>query len=127
MIKDLVQLVLDNTFHAEIPCFWQTKTDDTDQSEYIVYTTNDIDECFAGNEPLIKVANVTVKYFYRNDLIGTYEGRTAIGGNIKKIMRQFKRFNFDCPTGAFDGGDVDGIGFLTSIMEFEYKEIAHEY
>ncbi len=125
MIRRYVQQTLDNALSdLGVYSFWQRKTD-IDLEEYIVYETNDIDEAFAGLEPLIKVANVTLKYFYRQEMADTEASRQAIDSRKKQIMQTMKAAGFDCPTGAFDAGDIDDIGFYAVIFEMTYRGVVN--
>lgn len=126
MIRRYVQQTLDNALEPlGVYSFWQRKAD-IDLEEYIVYETNDIDEAFADLEPLIKVANVTIKYFYRQEMADTEASRQTIDSRKKLIMQSMKAAGFDCPTGAFDAGDIDDIGYFAVIFEMTFKGVAYE-
>lgn len=128
MIRSLVQLTLDNALYPKgVYSFWQRKTEVDEHNEYIVYTTTDIDEFFADDEPLVKSAEVTVRYFYRSGMAETEAGRQVVDDRKKLIMRSMKKAGFDCPFGAFDAGDIDNNGYFATIFEFEYKEVANGY
>lgn len=124
-IQSLVQSTLDNALAGSVYVFWQRKVeieDDSDHEEYIVYTRgNDEDLEKADNGQVItKEADVTIRYYYKYELIGTAEGRARVKSRESQILSALKSAGFLCLYGFFDAGDVDSVGCFTSVAECSY-------
>lgn len=124
-IRTTVQSTLDTALTTDrVYVHWQKKAEipgDTNPDEYIVYTMGgDYDRVFADDEPLVKEADVTLRYYYRAEKLDTNAGRTAIETRQESILAAMKSAGFYTPSGFFDAGDVDDIGFLTSVSEWNY-------
>lgn len=127
MIKNLIQTSLDTVLYPKgIYTHEQLKTG-ADADEYIVYSMGgDIKESFTDDKVNIKNANVTVKYFYREDKLGSYASRQAVREVEELIESTLEASGFNIPFGGFDAGDVDGIGYRTTIFECEYWRVPDE-
>ncbi len=132
MIKNLIQTTLDNVLYEKgIYVFDQRKTGH-DLDQYVVYSiSGDIREAHADDEVILKNANITIRYFYRVDLLDTYEGRQAIWEEGRQaiweiedlIEEALENAGIRIPFGRFDGGDIDDIGYFTTIFECEYWRV----
>lgn len=124
MIKDLVQLTLDNVlFEKGIYVHEQRKTG-ADADEYVVYTFGgDIREDFADDETIVKNANVTIKYFYRSERLDNYSTRKKVREIENLIENTLEKAGFEMPFGRFDAGDVDDIGYFVTVFECEYWRV----
>lgn len=121
-MRNLMQTTLDAAL--SIRSYWQRKSG-TDANEYVVYTLGgDSAESFADDAPLTKNASVTVRYYYRADLLGTNAGRQAIEARETAIQAALEGAGFVVPNGKFDAGDVDDIGFYVTVFECEYWRVA---
>lgn len=121
-LQALVQLTLDTKFKGELRAFWQVKTGDL--SEYIVYTLGqDKTTSYADNVALVKNADVTLRYYYDLKKLSTSQGRALIKSKLKDILECMKSAGFTTDTEFFDGGDIDNIGYMTSICEFNYPRV----
>ena len=127
-VRDLVQSTLDTALAADgVYTYWLRKTETTgeDADEYIVFTQgNDTNTSFADDSALIKTAGITVKYYYRDTYLDTYDGRTHVKDREEVIRTSLLGAGFFCINGPFDAGDVDDIGFGTTIFEIEYGRLA---
>jgi len=125
-IRGLVQATLDTAFSGSVYVFWQRKAEieGSDIDEYIVYTLGgDYNRTFSDDEPLLKEADVTVRYYYRYEKLDTATGRTLVKNREDAILTALKGAGFLCPNGAFDGGDIDDVGCFTSIIECNYGRV----
>lgn len=122
MIKDLIQESLDTALN-NIYVYEQRKSG-TDADEYVVYSTSGDNQVeFADDEVLVKNANFTVKYYYRSDKLDNYATREEVRVIEDLIETTLKDNGFSIPFGRFDGGDVDDIGFHTTIFECQYWRV----
>lgn len=120
MIRDKVQQTLDTEFKGTPRVYWQRKSG-PDTDEYIIFVQSGIiDEFHADDVPLLKTGNITVSYYYRAELLETYQGRQAVQSREDAIIAALEGAGFTIPYGSFDAGDVDGIGYLVSVFECEY-------
>jgi len=126
-VRGLIQTVLDTALYDDgVYVYWNKKAEATgqDPDEYVVYTlSGDSNESFADDAPLVKSASVTVRYYYRNTLLDNYASRNKVKTNENKILEALYSNGFSVPNGAFDGGDIDDIGFSTIIIECEYWRV----
>jgi hypothetical protein len=118
-IRELVQSTLDTAMAGAVQVHWQRKSG-PDADEYIIYTmSGDSDVVFGDNAPLAEVVSVTVRYYYRDDKIDTPDGRSAVETREQDIKNAMKAAGFGT-SGKIDAGDIDDIGFLTSVWECSY-------
>jgi len=85
--------------------------------------SGDIEENYADDEVLVKNANVTVKYFYRSEKLDNYSTRKNVREIEDLIENALKEAGFSIPYGRFDAGDVDDIGYMTTVFECEYWRV----
>lgn len=126
-IRALVQKTLDDSLYVDgIFSYWQRKSESgsKNEDEYVVYTrSGDSSTLHADNEPLVKSAGVTLRYYYRKNKLETSAGRALVTARETTILTAMKVAGFFCQDGAFDAGDVDGIGFFVSVFEFNYDRV----
>lgn len=121
MIKDKLQLCLDNALYNENIYVHEQKKTGKDANEYVVYSfSGDIKEAFADDKVNVKSANVTVRYFYRESLLEKYSTRQSVRRIEQLIESTLEENGFEVPNGGFDAGDVDDIGYLVTVFECEY-------
>src|SRR5690554_5531886 len=119
-MRNLLQQTLDDALYPDVYSFWQRKSG-ADVDEYVVYTlSGDIAESHADNQPIVKSADVTVRYYYRASKLNTYDGRQTIQAREEQIQQALEGAGLAIPFGKFDGGDIDDIGFYVTIFECEY-------
>lgn len=122
-MRNLIQTALDNAFNGAVKAYWQRKIG-SDADEYIVYSLDgDVPENFADDEPLTKTGSVTLRYYYREKLLDTRAGRLAVESRENAIAAAVEAAGFTIPNGKFDAGDVDDIGYGTTIFECEYWRV----
>lgn len=121
MIKDLVQAALDGILYEKnIYTFPQRKMGGN-YDEYVVYTVSgDNKEAYADDKVMTKSADVTVKYYYRADMLNDYESMKAVKETEDLIENVLEAAGFEIPFGGFDAGDIEDIGYLVTIFECEY-------
>jgi hypothetical protein len=126
-IRALVQSTLDTALAGAMYVFWQRRTEidsDTNPDEYIVYTLGgDYKRIFADDEPLTKEADVTIRYYYRQEKANTPAGRALVKSREQTILTALKNAGFFCPAGAMDAGDVDDVGCFVSVIECNYGRV----
>lgn len=124
-IQSLVQSTLDNALMGTVYVFWQRKVEiegDPNPDEYVVYTRgtdDDLEEADNG-QVITKEADVTIRYYYKCELVESAEGRAMVKGRESTILTALKDAGFLCSGGFFDAGDVDAVGCFTSIAECSY-------
>ncbi len=124
MVKDLIQLTLDTVLYPKNIYVYEQRKSGLDADEYVVYSTSgDNREEFADDEVLTKNANITVKYFYRVEKLDNYSTRKKVREVEDLIETSLESAGFTIPFGKFDGGDVDDIGYMTTIFECEYWRV----
>lgn len=124
MVKDLVQLTLDTVLYPKNIYVYEQRKSGPDADEYVVYTfSGDKREDFVDNQVLTKNANVTVKYFYRAEKLDNYSTRKNVREIEDLIETSLEDAGFSIPYGKFDGGDIDDIGYHTTIFECEYWRV----
>jgi len=121
MIKDKLQLCLDNALYSQNIFVHEQKKSGPDANQYVVYSlSGDIKEAFADDIVNVKSANVTVRYFYRESLLEKYSTREAVRAIEDLIESVLEANGFEVPNGGFDAGDVDDIGYMVTVFECEY-------
>ena len=122
-IRSLVQAALDTALDSAVKVYWQRKSG-KDADEYIVYTQDgDLTEVFADNDPLVKAGDITVRYYYRPEKLDTQAGRDAVISREEAIEAALKDSGFDIPNGKYDAGDIDDVGFYTTVFDCEYWRV----
>ena len=123
----LVQTTLDAALSADnVRSYWRRKaeTDGEDPDEYLVYTLDgDSNETYADDAPLVSSADITLRYYYRDTMLDTSAGRAAIKAREQQVADALKAAGFALPNGYFDTGDIDDIGFGTTIFPVEYWRV----
>lgn len=121
MIKDLIQTTLDTVLYPLDIFVYEQRKSGPDADQYVVYTTSgDIKEIFADNKVIVKNANATVKFYYRSENLDNYTTRESIREIENLIESSLESVGIETPNGFFDAGDVDDIGYHTTIFECEY-------
>lgn len=124
MIKDLVQTTLDTVLYPKDIHVYEQRKSGPDADEYVVYSSSgDSREDFADDETLIKNTSITVRYYYRAEKLDNYATRKKVREIEDLIEISLEDAGFDIPFGMFDAGDVDDIGFMTTIFECEYWRV----
>lgn len=124
MIKDLVQLTLDEVLYPKGIYVYEQRKSGQDADEYVVYSSSgDSKEDFADDKALTKNANVTVKYFYRAEKLDNYSTRKKVREIEDLIETALENAGFEIPFGRFDAGDVDDIGYFVTVFECEYWRV----
>ena len=127
MIKNLVQTCLDAALYSKGVYVHEQLKSGPDADDYVVYSmSGDIKEEFADNKVNVKNANVTIKYFYRDTKLENYTSRQEVRTIEDLIESTLEANGFEIPFGRFDAGDVDGIGYRTTIFECEYWRALNE-
>lgn len=126
-VRGHVQAVLDAAlFAAGVRVFWRRRAETKDEEplEYIVYTLDsDSAEQHADDNPLTRVANVAVRYYYHETLLDTPSGREAVKAREREIAAAVLAGGFLLPNGYFDTGDIEGNGYCTTIFECDLWEV----
>lgn len=124
MVKDLVQTTLDTVLYPKGIHVHEQRKSGPDANEYVVYSmSGDIKESFADDKANAKNANITVKYFYREDKLANYTTRQAVRAIEDLIETTLEANGFEIPFGRFDAGDIDGIGYMATIFECDYWRV----
>lgn len=121
-MKNLIQTTLDTALYTSkgILSHDQKKTG-PDADQYIVYSqSGDSEEFHADDAVMLKAGSFTVRYYYRKEKLDTYQGRQSIKEVEDLIESSMKTAGFRLPFGRFDGGDIDDIGYMVTIFEFDY-------
>jgi hypothetical protein len=121
--RALAQTTLDTALYPDVRVFWLRKSDGEDPDEYVVYTLSGDPAVYADDEPLTRNANITVKYYYRDSMLDSSAGRAAIKAREAQIAEALQGAGFLLPGGWFDSGDIDDIGFGTTIFEAYYSRV----
>ena len=124
MIKTLVQLTLDTVLYPKGIYVYEQRKSGEDTDQYIVYSANgDSKESFADDKATVKNATATIRYYYRSEKLDNYETKLEVREVENLIEEALENAGFEMPFGKFDGGDVDDIGFHTTIFECEYWRV----
>lgn len=124
MIKNLIQTTLDDILYSKDIFVYEQRKSGKDANQYVVYSmSGDNKEEFVDDKVLIKNANVTIKYYYRSENLDNYTTRQEIREIEQLIESALESAGFEIPYGSFDGGDVDNIGYHTTIFECEYWRV----
>ncbi len=124
MIKALTQTTLDTSLYPLGVYSHEQRKTGPDADEYIVYSlSGDSEEDHADDNVLVKVGDIAVRYYYRADMIETSVGRARVRQIEGVVENSMNTVGFSLPFGHFDGGDVDDIGYLVTIFDFEYWRV----
>lgn len=125
-VRGKIQLALDTALYADkVFSFWNRKVEvvGENKDEYIVYTlSGDTPESYADNSELIKLHEVTIRYYYRDTLSQTSAGRTKVKNRETQIIEALRNADFEI-TNVFDAGDIDNVGFFVTLIECQYWEV----
>lgn len=116
MIYGDVQTVLDTALYPDVLSHWLRKAG-ADADEYIVYTIDSDEAINADDRPLIRNANVAVRYYFKDSLIGTSAGRTKVQNRAETIITALESSDYSVPYGAQNIGDIDDIGYGVLLIE----------
>jgi hypothetical protein len=116
MIYGDIQTVLDTALYPDVLSYWMRKTG-ADADEYVVYTIDSDDATNADDEPLIRNANVAVRYYFKDSLIGTSTGRTKVQDRVGTIVSALESNGYSVPYGPQNIGDIDDIGYGVLLIE----------
>lgn len=124
MIKNLIQSTLDTALYSLGVYVHDQRKSGPDTSMYVVYSlAGDSEEFHADNTAFAKSANITVRLYFRTELTDNYATRQMIYAREDLIESAMKAAGFTLPFGRFDAGDVDGIGYMVTVFEFEYWRV----
>jgi hypothetical protein len=121
-----VQTVLDSALLSKkIHSHWMRRSGAADGAadEYVVYTLDGDDALYADDEPIVRNANIAIRYYYRDSYLDTNAGRQKIQERTEAIVAALESNGFAVPYGAFDAGDIDDIGYGTRIIECYYGRV----
>jgi len=125
MIKDLVQTTLDTVLYPKNILAHDQRKSGPDTDQYVVYSSNgDSREDFADDEVITKNASITVRYYYRAEMLDNYDNRKKIREIEDLIETSLESAGLIIPFGRFDAGDVDDIGYFVTVFECEYWRVA---
>lgn len=123
-IRALVQTALDAALYPDVRVYWLRKSDGEDPDEYVVYTLDgDPVGAYADDVPLTRDANASIRYYYRDSMTTTNTGRAAIRAREEQIAAALLAGGFTLPNGYFDVGDIDDIGYGTTIFEAYFSRV----
>lgn len=111
-----IQTVLDDALHPDVQSYWKKKTG-AHAEEYVVYTIGSDSAINADDEPLVRNANITVRYYFKESLLGTSEKRTKAQERADTIVSALESKGYSVPNGPQDIGDVDDIGYGVLLIE----------
>lgn len=116
MIYGDIQTVLDTALYPDVLSYWLRKTG-ADADEYIVYTIDSDEATNADDRPLIRNANVAVRYYFKDSLLGTSAGRTKVQNRAGTIVSALESNDYSVPYGPQNIGDIDDIGYGVLLIE----------
>ena len=111
-----VQTVLDNALYPAVLSYWMRKTG-PDADEYIVYTIDSDEATNADDRPLIRNADVAVRYYFKDSLIGTSAGRMKVQSRAGTLVSALESNGYSVPYGPQNIGDIDDIGYGVLLIE----------
>lgn len=124
MVKDLVQVTLDNVLYEKNIFVHEQRKSGPDADEYVVYSSSgDIRDFYADDINLTRNAQITVRYYYRAEKLDNYSSRQKVREIEDLIENALENAGFAIPYGRFDGGDIDDIGYMVTIFECEYGRV----
>ena len=126
-IRARLQATIDDALAPDgVYSYWQRKAETAgeDADEYVVHTLDDnASEAFADDVPLVRSTSFAVRYYYRDSLLNTSAGRTRIKDREKQIASALISAGYTLPNGYFDAGDIDNVGFGTTIFPVEFWRV----
>ena len=125
-VREYVQATLDDALSCDgIQSFWLRHIETQEPArEYIVYTLGGVTpDAYADNRAFIRTASVTFRYYYSEEFTLTPKGREHIRKTEKRIAKALRRAGFSLPDGWFDAGDIDDIGYGTTVFEADLQEV----
>lgn len=124
MIKDLVQTTLDTALYSKGIYSHDQSKSGPDADQYVVYSqSGDSEEFHADDSLMMKAGSITVRYYYRREKLDTYSSREAVREIEDLIESSLKAAGLTLPFGRFDAGDVDDIGYMVTVFEFDYWRV----
>lgn len=123
-VLNLVQTTLDTLLAEDgVRSFWGRRTEideDPKATEYIIYELNrDTAEVSADGDLLYRMTVVSLQYYVKYGKARTYQGRCDAMDRMDSILSAMRKAGFGCPSGWFEIGDVDSVGFATFRSEYE--------
>lgn len=126
MIEETVKKILDEAVLSEgVKTYHQRLTESQGKnrpSEYLVYTVEPMtsqiygDDVYQGGNKYIQLF-----YFHRFGLSGK-----AVREKARKILKGMRSAGFTCPSGYYDLGDIDFIGYDVTGFDFYLFELENE-
>ena len=105
MIKDLVQIALDEALYEKGIFVHEQRKSGPDADEYVVYSTSgDSREFYADDVNMTRNASITVKYYYRAEKLDNYSSRQKVREIENLIETALEEAGFEIPYGKFDAG-----------------------
>ncbi len=128
-----LQEILDNLFYPEgIHTHWQSKaeSDNDNPDEYFVYALNGEDTTSIGdNEIATAETYITLRYYYKRDILDNYQSRKKVQNRIFKVMDELRKQKFSIPDGPFDTGIIEDkslkeTDYNMTLFELVYQRLA---
>lgn len=126
-VRALTQLTLDQALGADdVRVYWLRKAETAgeDPNEYAVYTLDgDPAGVYADDLPLTRGANVAIRYYYRDTMLDTAAGRRTVTERERQIYDALTAAGFTLSNGYFDAGDIDDVGFCTTVFDCSFWRV----
>ena len=128
-VLDLVQSTLDtlllDQYGAGVHSFWGRRAEiDGKATEYIIYSwVDDQAEVSADGNLYYRTATVALQYYVKFAVARTYAGRQAAADRMDSIREAMRAAGFGCPSGWYEIGDVDDVGFATFRSEYDISHL----
>lgn len=126
MIEETLKKTLDDAVIGDgIKTYHQRLTESQERnrpSEYLIYTVESMasqiycDDVYKGGNN-----HVQVFYFHRLGLAGK-----SVREKARKIVKAMRAAGFTCPSGYYDLGDIDLIGYDVTGFDFYYFGLEEE-
>lgn len=116
MIYSDIQTALDTALYPDVLSYWMRKTG-PDADEYVVYTIDSDEATNADDKPWVRNANIAIRYYFKDSLIGTATGRAKVQNRISVIIDALEVNGYDVPFGPQNIGDIDDIGYGVFLVE----------
>lgn len=118
----LLQTELDNLlFDDGVHVYWQRKAESDHPEEYVVYALNGDASAFSADDSSqASNTGMTVRYYYRNDLLDNYESRIKIQDRVFLLVDALRNTECFAVSGAFDIGMMDETGYAATDIELSY-------
>lgn len=122
-VLDLVQSTLDSILsESGVRSYWGRRADDgqANPSEYVIYDVDrDEAEVSADGDLYYRTISVSLQYYVKYSGARTYTGRRTTNDRMETMREAMRSAGFGCPSGWYEIGDVDDIGFATFRADFE--------